>query len=120
MSRRERVAPKTRDIKTKSRTKPFSNQRRHDQNDKRNQERPNQKQQNANGNRPSFKKETARTEAHSNQQGQAELPRNNQNKTITTIVLNHKETIVIMIEEINNVIAILTMMALARKTATKR
>ena len=41
------------------------------QNDKRNQERPNQKQQNANGNRPSFKKEPARNEARSNQQGQS-------------------------------------------------
>ena len=42
------------------------------------------------------------------------------NKTITTIVLNHQETIVIMTEETNNVIAILTMMASARKTATKK
>ena len=55
---------------------------------------------NANGNRPSFKKEPARNEARSNQQGQVERPRNNQNqKTTITIVSNHQETIAITIEK---------------------
>ena len=50
-------------------------ERNHSQNQRRNE-------QNANGNRPSFKQEPARTEARSNQQGQVERPRNNhkQNK----------------------------------------
>ena len=77
-TKREDRAPKQGHQKQNQERNHSHNQRRHDQNDKRNQERPNQKQQNANGNRPSFKKETARTEAHSNQQGQAERPRNNQ------------------------------------------
>ena len=77
-TKKEDRAPKQGHQKQNQERNHSHNQRRHDQNDKRNQERPNQKQQNANGNRPSFKKETARTEAHSNQQGQAERPRNNQ------------------------------------------
>lgn len=77
-TKREDRSPKQGHHKQNQERNHSHNQRRHDQNDKRNQERPNQKQQNANGNRPSFKKETARTEAHSNQQGQAERPRNNQ------------------------------------------
>ena len=77
-TKREDHSPKQGQHKQNQERNHSQNQRRHEQNDKRNQERPNQKQQNANGNRPSFKKEPARTEARSNQQGQAERPRNNQ------------------------------------------
>ena len=77
-TKREDHSPKQGQQKQNQERNHSQNQRRHEQNDKRNQERPNQKPQNANGNRPSFKKEPARTEARSNQQGQAERPRNNQ------------------------------------------
>ena len=77
-TKREDHSPKQGQQKQNQERNHSHNQRRHEQNDKRNQERPNQKPQNANGNRPSFKKEPARTEARSNQQGQAERPRNNQ------------------------------------------
>ena len=77
-TKREDHSPKQGQHKQNQERNHSQNQRRHEQNDKRNQERPNQKPQNANGNRPSFKKEPARTEARSNQQGQAERPRNNQ------------------------------------------
>ena len=77
-TKREDHSPKQGQHKQNQERKHSQNQRRHEQNDKRNQERPNQKPQNANGNRPSFKKEPARNEARSNQQGQVERPRNNQ------------------------------------------
>jgi len=77
-TKREDHSPKQGQHKQNQERNHSQNQRRHEQNDKRNQERPNQKPQNANGNRPSFKKEPARTEARSNQQGQVERPRNNQ------------------------------------------
>ena len=77
-TKREDHSPKQGQQKQNQERNHSQNQRRHEQNDKRNQERPNQKPQNANGNRPSFKKEPARTEARSNQQGQVERPRNNQ------------------------------------------
>lgn len=77
-AKREDQSPKQGQHKQNQERNHSQNQRRHEQNDKRNQERPNKKQQNANGNRPSFKKEPARTEARSNQQGQVERPRNNQ------------------------------------------
>ena len=77
-AKREDQSPKQGQHKQNQERNHSQNQRRHEQNDKRNQERPNQKPQNANGNRPSFKKEPARTEARSNQQGQVERPRNNQ------------------------------------------
>lgn len=77
-TKREDHSPKQGQHKQNQERNHSQNQRRHEQNNKRNQERPNPKQQNANGNRPSFKKEPARTEARSNQQGQAERPRNNQ------------------------------------------
>ena len=77
-TKREDHSPKQGQQKQNQERNHSQNQRRHEQNDKRNQERPNQKPQNANGNRPSFKKEPSRTEARSNQQGQAERPRNNQ------------------------------------------
>ena len=77
-TKREDHSPKQGQHKQNQERNHSQNQRRHEQNDKRNQERPNQKQQNANGNRPSFKKEPACTETRSNQQGQAERPRNNQ------------------------------------------
>ena len=38
-----------------------------------------------------FKKKPARTEARSNQQGQIERPRNNQNKTNNNDRLNHQK-----------------------------
>ena len=77
-TKREDHSPKQGQHKQNQERNHSQNQRRHEQNDKRNQERPNQKPQNANGNRPSFKKEPARNEARSNQQGQVERPRNNQ------------------------------------------
>ena len=77
-TKREDHSPKQGQHKQNQERNHSQNQRRHEQNDKRNQERPNQKPQNANGKRPSFKKEPARTEARSNQQGQVERPRNNQ------------------------------------------
>ena len=77
-TKREDHSPKQGQHKQNQERNHSQNQRRHEQNAKRNQERPNQKPQNANGNRPSFKKEPARTEARSNQQGQVERPRNNQ------------------------------------------
>ena len=76
--KREDHSPKQGQQKQNQERNHSQNQRRHEQNDKRNQERQNQKPQNANGNRPSFKKEPARNEARSNQQGQVERPRNNQ------------------------------------------
>ena len=77
-TKREDHSPKQGQHKQNQERNHSQNQRRHEQNDKRNQERPNQKPQNANGNRPSFKKEPVRNEARSNQQGQVERPRNNQ------------------------------------------
>ena len=77
-TKREDHSPKQGQHKQNQERNHSQNQRRHEQNDKRNQERQNQKPQNANGNRPSFKKEPARNEARSNQQGQVERPRNNQ------------------------------------------
>ena len=77
-TKREDHSPKQGQHKQNQERNHSQNQRRHEQNDKRNQERPKQKPQNANGNRPSFKKEPARNEARSNQQGQVERPRNNQ------------------------------------------
>ena len=77
-TKREDHSPKQGQHKQNQERNHSQNQRRHEQNDKRNQGRQNQKPQNANGNRPSFKKEPARTEARSNQQGQVERPRNNQ------------------------------------------
>ena len=77
-TKREDHSPKQGQHKQNQERNHSQNQRRHEQNDKRNQERPKQKPQNANENRPSFKKEPARTEARSNQQGQVERPRNNQ------------------------------------------
>ena len=77
-TKREDRSPKQGQHKQNQERNHSQNQRRHEQNDKRNQERPNQKPQNANGNRPSFKKEPVRNEARSNQQGQVERPRNNQ------------------------------------------
>ena len=76
--KREDHSPKQGQQKQNQERNHSQNQRRHEQNDKRNQERQNQKPQNANGNRPSFKKEPVRNEARSNQQGQVERPRNNQ------------------------------------------
>ena len=77
-AKREEHAPKQGNQKQNQERNHSQNQRRHEQNDKRNQGRQNQKPQNANGNRPSFKQEPARNEARSNQQGQVERPRNNQ------------------------------------------
>ena len=77
-TKREDHSPKQGQHKQNQERNHSQNQRRHEQNDKRNQERPNQKPQNANGNRPSFKKEPVRNEARLNQQGQVERPRNNQ------------------------------------------
>ena len=76
--KREDHSPKQGQQKQNQERNHSQNQRRHEQNDKRNQERQNQKPQNANGNRPSFKKEPVRNEARSNQQGQVERPCNNQ------------------------------------------
>lgn len=59
-TKREDHSPKQGQHKQNQERNHSQNQRRHEQNDKRNQERPNQKPQNANGNRPSFKKEPAR------------------------------------------------------------
>ena len=77
-AKREDQSPKQGQHKQNQERNHSQNQRRHEQNDKRNQRRQNQKPQNANGNRPSFKQEPARTEARSNQQRQVERPRNNQ------------------------------------------